>query len=344
MARQKREQTPEVKSGPQEIENIYFDDDDDSSIEYFPSGCTVLDCALGGGWALNRFINIYGQSGSGKTLLLIEAAINYRKKFSEVPIYYAETEHAFDTDYAHHLGLSRKNFTLQQEVYTVEDLSNDFEAFIEKNSQGLYVVDSWDALSDKAELERAIDDPSYGAAKARKISETFRRLNSRIQKSNITLISVSQVRDNIGVSYGRKYTRSGGRALQFYGSQILTINEKEKLKKTIDKVTRVVGIISEIKVEKNKAGTPFRSCQVPIYFGYGIDNLEAGLDWLAEEASDEVFDELGLTKSGYPRSVAKWRAEGNPELEKKVDELVIREWNLIEDKFRIGRSKYAKGE
>ena len=44
------------------------------SIQFFSSGCTILDAALGGGWACGRVANILGESSTGKTLLGIEAA------------------------------------------------------------------------------------------------------------------------------------------------------------------------------------------------------------------------------------------------------------------------------
>ncbi len=330
-----RRRAPVEESSP--TENIYFNE---TSLEYFPSGCTVLDCALGGGWVKDKFINIYGHSGSGKTLLLIEAAINFNKKYHEHFIRYVETEAAFDEEYAHKLGVPRDKFSLETEIFTIEELHDDALAFSEKHPGGLYIVDSWDALSDKAEMDRKIDENSMGAAKAKKLSETFRRLNSHLSKSGVTLMSVSQIRAKIGVTYGRKYDRSGGFALQFYGSQIVVINEKEKIKKTIDKIVRTTGIVSEIKVEKNKAGTPFRDCLVPIYFGYGIDNIEAGLTWLEDNASEAVFEELGLSRKGYGRYLTEWRRDGNPALEEKVNEIVRREWDRIEQEFAIGRSKY----
>ena len=339
MTRKRRslENAPSSEENSKE-ENIYFEE---TSLEYFPSGCTVLDCALGGGWVKDRFINIYGQSGSGKTLLLIEATINFLKKYPDHHVRYVETEAAFDEEYAYKLGVPKERFSLETDIYTVEDLHDDAIAFSEKNPGGLYIIDSWDALSDKAELGRKIDENSMGAAKAKKLSETFRRMNSKMSKAGVTFMSVSQIRAKIGVTYGRKYDRAGGYAIQFYGSQIVVINEKEKIKKVIDKITRTIGIVSEIKVEKNRAGMPFRDCLVPIYFGYGIDNLEAGLMWLEENGADTVFDELGISKTGYGRYLTEWRRSGNPELEKKVDELVKREWNRIEQGFAIGRSKYS---
>jgi recombination protein RecA len=39
--------------------------------------------------------------------------------------------------------------------------------------------------------------------------------------ADVTLLIVSQVRDKIGAMFGAKHTRTGGRALDFYASQVL---------------------------------------------------------------------------------------------------------------------------
>jgi len=70
----------------------------------FSSGCTLLDCALGGGWAENRVANIVGDKSTGKTLLAIEAAANFHDKYPGSPIFYYEAEAAFDERYAAELG------------------------------------------------------------------------------------------------------------------------------------------------------------------------------------------------------------------------------------------------
>src|ERR1019366_4415396 len=88
---------------------------------------------------------------------------------------------------------------------------------------GLYILDSLDALSDRAELERKIDEPSFGAGKAKQMSQLFRRLIRKINKTDVAVIIISQIRDNIGVRFGDKTTRSGGHALDFYASQVLKL-------------------------------------------------------------------------------------------------------------------------
>jgi hypothetical protein len=71
------------------------------------------------------------------------------------------------------------------------------------------VVDSLDALSDRSEMDRDIDEGSYGANKAKKMSEMFRRLTQTMSDKNVTLLIVSQVRDKIGAMFGAKHTRTG---------------------------------------------------------------------------------------------------------------------------------------
>jgi RecA/RadA recombinase len=51
----------------------------DSVGEYrlIPTGATLLDLGLGGGWACGRVANIVGDTAAGKTLLAIEACANF---------------------------------------------------------------------------------------------------------------------------------------------------------------------------------------------------------------------------------------------------------------------------
>ena len=41
--------------------------------DFIRTGCTLLDCVLGGGWALGKVANIVGDKSAGKTLLAMEA-------------------------------------------------------------------------------------------------------------------------------------------------------------------------------------------------------------------------------------------------------------------------------
>src|ERR1700679_1727393 len=75
------------------------------SIKFVPSGCAVLDCVLGGGWALGRIGNVVGDRSTAKTALATEALINFLLKYPKGAAAYREIEAAFDRNYAEAMGL-----------------------------------------------------------------------------------------------------------------------------------------------------------------------------------------------------------------------------------------------
>src|SRR3989304_2280058 len=85
----------------------------------------------------------------------------------------------------------------------------------------IYIMDSLDGLSTEEELEQEFNQKSYNMIKQKKLGELFRRLTQKINKKNMLLVIVSQIRDAIGVPFGETKRRSGGKALDFYAYQIV---------------------------------------------------------------------------------------------------------------------------
>jgi recombination protein RecA len=253
-------------------------------ITFTSTGWEPLYCALGGGWAQGRIVNVVGDKAVGKTLLAIEAAANFAMQEPKGLIRYKEAESAFDQDFAAVLGMPLDRVDFEEDFNTVEELHKDVVTFTEKcrkrRAPGLYFVDSLDALSDKAEEQRGMDEGSYGAKKAALMSQFFRREKSRLKDNGVTLFIISQVRDNIGVSFGQKWTRSGGRALDFYASQIVYLSQKDTIWQTVKGHKRAVGLNIRAMVRKNKCGMPFREADFSIKFGYGIDDVRACKEYL----------------------------------------------------------------
>lgn len=313
-----------------------------AGIEFIGSGCKTLDLALGGGWAEDRVANIVGDKSSGKTLLCIEAAANFIRKYSKAWVRYREAEAAFDKPYAGALGMPLSRVDFGEPMNTVEEFYNDLTA-VAKGAKvpQLYILDSLDALSDEAEMERDIDKGSFGTGKAKKMSELFRKLVREIQASHLTLLIVSQVRDKIGFTgYGPKTTRTGGRALDFYASQVLSLTQIKTIPRTIRGVKRTVALEVRGKVTKNKVSLPLREAEFQISFGYGIDDMDACLSWLREV---KHLKDIGLTDANvikYYEGLAtmpddEYRAEVQ-----QIHEAVEKRWYAIEQDFLPTRRKY----
>jgi recombination protein RecA len=313
------------------------------SVKFINSGCTVLDQALGGGWAERRIINIVGDKSAGKTLLAIESIANFHQQHPKGKKFYREIESAFDKPYARRLGMPIEAVDFGGPIDTVEQFFEDLSAVTKAaKTPSLYILDSLDALSDDAEMERGLNEPTYGTEKARKISQLFRRLVRDMASSNLTLIIISQIRSNIGATWGRKTTRSGGRALDFYASQVVYLSHQGSLSKTIDGVKRPVGLKINAKVDKNKVGPPLREANFTLQFGYGIDDLTSCVNWLAEVGK---ISDIGLSsKKGEMTDFIK-RVNMMPDTDywqelARVQAKVRDRWNMIETTFLPKRQKY----
>ena len=337
-------------------------------VEFFSSGCTQLDCSLGGGWAERRIFNIIGDKSSSKSLLALEACINFLLKHPEGRIVYIETEAAFDRAYATKIGLDfdQKNRILDENINTVEALYNklvelsgileddEIEKYTKKEKNDkirvntiptLVIVDSWDGLSDVAEMERDISEASFGGTRPKQSHALFRKLTRKITMSNITLGIISQVKDNIGVSFGNKETIACKHAIEFWSSQRIWLAHLKNISKTIDGIEMTVGNLVKAKCAKNKVGRPHRICEFPVYYEMGINDLESNINWLSNISKLEKFD---FTKYGIdvPKRLSSLidKCIENEKLNEIRADLSIYSkqcWEEIEANFHPPYKKYA---
>lgn len=350
-------------------------------ITFLPTGCTLLDCIIGGGWPLGRIVNIVGDKSTGKTLLAEEAMANFHAKYPRGKTYYRETEAAFDLSYFKALGGNPEKIdfgpdgvdthwqTIEAIIDDLRRILDEFDADVlekaralrDKNKRrkltlndasaevikgvlpGLYIVDSLDALSSEAEIARAVKKRrataagkteeaggTYNLEKQKLLGELFRTEVKRIKRAKICVIFISQIRDRIGAMIrGQKYTRTGGKALDFYASIVLFLAEIGKVPETIKGVRRVVAVRVKAKATKNKITMPHRECEFEIRFGYGIDDEWASLDFLKEV---NRLGTIGL--KDLPKTL------------KDLDKDVLRKstidvWMDIEKGFTPPKGKYA---
>lgn len=323
-------------------QSLYFTSDK-PNIQFIHTGCHLLNCVLGGGYPLGRVVNIVGDKSTGKTLLAIEACANFKRQYPNGIIFYNEAEAAFDEGYAEALGMPVNDIEFSEDCFTVEDVFEELEHVLkttDDKTPGLYILDSLDALSDRAEQKRDIDEGTYGAQKAKKMSELFRRLVKDLGKKNICTMVISQVRDDIGATFGRKVKRSGGRAMDFYASQVLYLAHLGYIHKTRRKIKRPVGVKIKAKCDKNKVSMPFRECEFQIRFGFGVDDVRASVDWLKEIGR---LQDANLKESELKEFLAETDQMDGPAYMQRANELgeiVKTIWYDTESDFIEQRRKY----
>ena len=292
-------------------------------MEVIPTGSVSLDLALGvGGYPKGRIIEIYGPESSGKTTFALHAIAEAQKQGGIAA--FIDAEHALDPRYAHALGVDVDNLIVSQPD-TGEQALEIADQLIRSGAIAICVVDSVAALVPKAEIDGDMGDSHIGI-QARLMSQAMRKLSGAINKSNTVAIFINQIREKVGVMFGSPETTSGGRALKFYASVRLDIRRVEQIKRGDE----AVGNLTRVKVVKNKVAPPFRSCDVDLMYGKGINKEGEVLDMAVKygiiEKSGSWFS-YNDEKLGQGRENIKEYLAQNPNLMQEVLDKIYEKYN-----------------
>ena len=251
------------------------------NIETIPSGRADLDIALGGGYGVGKIIEIFAESGCGKTGLALEAVAEVQKAGGTCAI--IDAEHALNMEYCEQIGVDIDELYISQPSYG-EQAIQAMRALIDTREVALIVVDSVAALVPKAELDGESGEAKIGL-QARLMSQAMKLISGPAAEAGCTIIFINQLRSTISM-YGPAKAPTGGKALKFYASQRIEIKSKGQIKEG----ESVIGFKQEIKIVKNKIAPPFKVVNNDIVYGVGVDKVTGLIEAL-------VFEEI-LTKSG----------------------------------------------
>jgi len=333
----------------------------------FPTGSDLMDIQVGGGvtkgYPAGRIINIVGDKSSGKTFMAIEVIVAAYYKYKERMKWVyddCESGFSFDTKKLYGVEIMPLDQKKRTKSKTVESAYCNIRLFLESlkdNELGIYVIDSLDSLNDK-EGEKIADEQftkfkkrklspqekedkekgSYRMAKPKYLSNTFfPSLSDLIEKKNALLIIISQVRCNLDPMSFEKYTRAGGKAMDFYCHTVLWLASVEDIiKKGIP-----VGAVTKAKNAKSKTPRPRRSVFVKLLFDYGIDNIQSNVDYL--------YDILTPRGKLIKNPSGEWDGENmsrlnlikyieEHKLEKELKKRTAEKWEAIEESVKSKRT------
>lgn len=287
-------------------------------VEVIPTGCLVLDSALGiGGVPRGRIIEIYGPESSGKTTVALHLIAQAQKLLGTAA--FIDAEHALDPIYAGHLGVDLDELYVSQPD-NGEQALDICETLVKSGAFDIVVIDSVAALTPKAEIEGEMGD-SFMGLQARLMSQALRKLAGITNKSKTCVVFINQLRDKIGVMFGSPETTTGGKALKFYASVRLDVRRIDSIKEG----SEMVGNRTRIKVVKNKLAPPFKIAEFDIIYGKGISNVGCILDLAVEH---NIIDKSGSwfaykgEKIAQGKENVKTYLEKNPVVCDEIEKLV----------------------
>ena len=340
------EEEKEITDIADQIEEGFPEEEVSGVLEFTSYGADIFDLIAGGGVPFGKIVNLVGDNSVGKSFISSEIIAQARKKYGKNFIWrYDDAEAGYSFDSREIWGFEIRTEEMEPSE-TIEDFQINMDKFLNKlkpGQKGIYVVDSFDALSslqEHEEYEEKVDaiekgkkvPGSYAQGKAKGTNQFFRLMANKIQQKDCILIIVSQVRENLGAGpYAPKYRRNGGKSLDLFSSQIFWLAVAEKYTKK-DTVT---GVCVQVKNTKNKAGKPYREGYIDIIFDFGLDNIASNLKYLYDLKTDTGKDSKSSQKSivwddkEYNfYSLIKHIEDNN--LERELTRRVYRKWNDFE--------------
>lgn len=306
------------------------------------TGCTLLDQAISGGVHLEGgipagiMIEIFGPESTGKTALMSEIIASCQARGGEAEI--KDPEARYNKAYAEIYGVS-----VDEDHYdrpdTVKEVLDDIFAWEpseeSKDKINVFACDSIAALSTDMEMD---DEDKMGGRRAKEFSAGLRKAARIIGKDNRIVIFTNQIRETMA-SFGSKTTTPGGRAIRFYTSVRIKLSVQGKVQKKVTvegkEHTGIIGILSKAEIVKNSVDKPFRTADIYIMFGYGIDDIRGNLQYKKDmtKGSSYICPD-GKSFRGMEQAIQYIEANNMQESLKKE---VIEIWQAIEERMKEER-------
>jgi len=290
------------KTGGDVLSNVdsikYFVDTGSLALNYICSGRFI-----GGGVPGGKLTEIYGPNSSSKSLIgsnilfgcqrmngigvLMDCENSVNQEFVEkashcnlnrlVTLRPESLEEVFSKIYKI-VDVSRQRYGADKPIVIVYDSIG-----VSPSARELKEVKLPEKFS-VAQFKAIVGGREQPGERAKICSREFRKLNTVMEKNNVTVIILNQTRDKIGTFHPTKVTAGGGQALPFYASCRIETAAKTKIDKKITETKKkILGINIKMKNVKNKTHRPFiESENISLLFDLGVNPISGLLSCLMD--------------------------------------------------------------
>jgi len=270
-------------------------------VTYLPTTILPIDTLLQGGIPKGRFVTITGDFSTLKSYIGLRAIAATQSSGGVCAL--IDTEHSYDPEWAAALGVDTDELIVQHPE--TGELAIDAAEVLIRGNVDLIVFDSVAAQLPQAEQGKRLHDENVQPARiAQLMSQAMRKLTAA--NDNTAIIWINQMRMNIGVTFGSPEIATGGKALPYYSSYILSVKKVGKITRDVqtwdgEKMVNAKETVAQkfkATVEKSKLSKPFRD----VYFQWSYEDAEI------DEAGFLIS--LGLGQGLITQKGAAWTFDG----------------------------------
>lgn len=232
-----------------------------------------------GGIPVGKITEFYGEEHGGKTTTALDIVANYQQSGDEREVLYIDAENTLDVEWATKIGVDvDKLYILQPKSQSAEEIFQIICDSVETGEVGLWVLDSIGALMSAQELEKTMEDKTYGGI-AKPLTLFGKKIEMLMQRHKCTGIGINQVREDMNSTWGGKIT-PGGHGWKHFCAVRMQFSRGKFIDEKGNELTRSaespVGNIVMMSMTKNKTCPPVRRT------GFYTINYEFGIDYLRD--------------------------------------------------------------
>lgn len=174
----------------------------DFSYRRIPFTSPRMNYCTFGGIPIGKITEFYGEEHGGKTTTALDIVANYQKSGDDRDVLYIDAENTLDVEWAKKIGVDvDRMYILQPKSQSAEEIFQIICDSVDTGEVGLWVLDSIGALMSAQELEKTMEDKTYGGI-AKPLTLFGKRIEMLMQRHKCTGIGINQERQDMNSMYG----------------------------------------------------------------------------------------------------------------------------------------------